>query len=117
MAKLSIFDIVELAKAGYKAADIEKLTSVDIPEDVEPDKPAEDETPAPEELPTAENASKENAQDRSGSGTSNDNIDYKKLYEDKCAELEAAQKNNTHQNQSKPKDNAKTIDEIVRSFM
>ena len=113
MAKLNIFDIVALAKAGYKAADIEKLTSGDIPEDGD-DSNSE---PASEpEQPTAENSAKEPEQVTSGTGDKVDDIDYKKLYEEKCAELETAQKTNVHQNQPKP-ENTTNLNDIIRAFM
>lgn len=116
MSKLSIFDIVELAKAGYKAADIRELTSVDIP-DGEQGQTADEKTPAASEQPTAENSAKETEQDKSGAEEpKEDNVDYKSLYEQKCAELEKVQQSNVHQNQPKPEKQA-TLDDIVRSFM
>lgn len=119
MSKLSIFDIVALAKAGYKAADIDKLTSVDIPEDGEDQEQQQTKAPAESlEQPPAENPGKTAGKDKEGSEDKEDDIDYKKLYEDKCAELEKAQQKNTHQNQSNVTDkNTPTIEDIVRSFM
>lgn len=116
MSKLSIFDIVELAKAGYKAADIRELTSVDIP-DGDQKKTADEETPAASEQPTAENSAKGTEQVKSGAEDANeDNVNYKSLYEQKCAELEKVQQSNVHQNQPNPKLTT-TLDDIVRSFM
>lgn len=116
MSKLSIFDIVELAKAGYKAADIKKLTSVDIPED-DQGQTAPKETPADSEQPTAENSAKGTEQVKSGAEEAKeDSVDYKSLYEQKCAELEKVQQSNVHQNQPNPKPTT-TLDDIVRSFM
>ena len=115
MAKLTVFDIIALAKAGYKAADIEKLTSVDIPEDEE-DNTADNKDPEPEAQPAAENDQKDDPQDKQGASGKEDDVDYKSLYEAKCKELAEAQKTNVHQNQpEKPK--TPTIDDIVRSFM
>lgn len=116
MSKLSIFDIVELAKAGYKAADIKELTSVDIP-DGDQGQTAEEETPVTSEQPTAENSAKATEEDKSGAEEpKEDNVDYKSLYEQKCAELEKVQQSNVHQNQPNPKPTT-TLDDIVRSFM
>ena len=115
MSKLSIFDIVELAKAGYKAADIRELTSVDIP-DGDQGQTAPEETPATSEQPTAENSAKGTEQVKSGAEDKTDNVDYKSLYEQKCAELEKVQQSNVHQNQPNPKPTT-TLDDIVRSFM
>lgn len=116
MSKLSIFDIVELAKAGYKAADIKELTSVDIPEG-DQGQTAEEETPATSEQPTAENSAKETEQVKSGTEEAKENsVDYKSLYKQKCAELEKVQQTNVHQNQPKPEKQT-TLDDIVRSFM
>lgn len=122
MSKLSILDIVALAKAGYKAADIKDLMSADIP-DPAPENGGAGDDPAdhPEEpdkgtQPPAENPAKEPGQDKAGDPGKDDNVDYKKLYEEKCAELETVQQTNVHQNQpEKPK--TPTIDDIVRSFM
>ena len=116
MSKLSIFDIVELAKAGYKAADIKELTSVDIPDD-DQKKTVDEEKPATSEQPTAENSAKETEHDKSGAEEpKEDSVDYKSLYEQKCAELEKVQQSNVHQNQPKPEKQT-TLDDIVRSFM
>lgn len=116
MSKLSIFDIVELAKAGYKAADIRELTSVDIP-DADQGQTAPEETPATSEQPTAENSAKGTEQDKSGTEEAKeDSVDYKSLYEQKCAELEKVQQSNVHQNQPNPKPTT-TLNDIVRSFM
>lgn len=120
MSKLGIFDIVALAKAGYKAADIKDLMSVDIPGDNAPeDGGAEDKgenNPDEGSQPPAENPAEVTGNDKVGDPDKGDNVDYKKLYEDKCAELEKAQQSNVHQNQpEKPK--TPTIDDIVRSFM
>ena len=116
MSKLSIFDIVELAKAGFKAADIKELTSVDIP-DGDQGQTADGDAPAASEQPTAENSAKETEQDKSGAeDTKEDNVDYKSLYEQKCAELEKVQQSNVHQNQPTPEKQT-TLDDIVRSFM
>ena len=116
MSRLSIFDIVELAKAGYKAADIKELTSVDIP-DGDQGQTANEDVPATSEQPTAENSAKGTEQDKSGAEEpKEDNVDYKSLYEQKCAELEKVQQSNVHQNQPNPKPTT-TLDDIVRSFM
>lgn len=122
MSKLGIFDIVALAKAGYKASDIKELMSVEIEDPAPEDGGAED---APDDQPgepdkgtqpPAENPDKGSGQVKAGEPGKEDDIDYKKLYEDKCAELEKAQQTNVHQDQpEKPK--TPTIDEIVRSFM
>lgn len=119
MSKLSIFDIVALAKAGYKASDIKELTSVDVPEE---DKSGnENEADAPSETPVqppAENSAKETEKVEGGTGTGDNDIDYKKLYEEKCNELENAQKLNTKmpipQNET---ENKASINDIVRRFM
>ena len=111
MAKLSIFDIVALAKAGYKAADIKELTALDVDgtENVPED------TPAPEALPPAENTPKEDVKDKAGAEGSVDDIDYKSLYEQKCKELETAQQANVKQNQ--PNQTVKTPTDVINEFM
>lgn len=109
--KLNLFDIVDLAKAGYKKKDIDEILKKAGEEKSEPE-------PAPSELPPEENGEKDHAEDRAGSEDKEDDIDYKKLYEDKCAELLQAQKANTQTNLKNDTDNkVPSIDDIVRSFM
>jgi len=119
MSKLSIFDIVALAKAGYKASDIKELTSVDVPEEDKSDNENEvDVATTTPVQPPAENSAKETEKVEEGTGTSDNDIDYKKLYEEKCNELENAQKLNTKmpipQNET---ENKTSINDIVRRFM
>lgn len=119
MSKLSIFDIVELAKAGFKASDIRDLTSIDVPEEDKSGNENEADTPSDTSVqPPAENSAKEPEKVEEGTETSNNDIDYKKLYEEKCAELENAQKLNTKmpipQNET---ENKTSINDIVRRFM
>lgn len=117
MSKLSIFDIVALAKAGYKAADIKELTELDVP-DQKDDKSADDKKDDPDSQPPAENGQKDASNDKGGEPDKGNDVDYKSLYEAKCAELEAAQKTNVHQNQPTPdKSNQDRLNDIVRSFM
>ena len=120
MAKLSIFDIVALAKAGFKAADIKELTELEVSEEAAPENDGEASQPAESEpLPTTESEPKEVLQVKSGDQTGADDIDYKSLYEAKCKELETAQQSNVKQNQ--PNQSVKTptdvINEMMRDFM
>lgn len=111
--KLNLFDIVDLAKAGYKKKDIDEILKKagEDKSDPEPE-------PEPPEQPPEENGEKDRAEDKAGSEDKKDDIDYKKLYEDKCAELEKAQKVNTQTNLKNDTDNnTPSIDDIVRSFM
>jgi hypothetical protein len=109
--KLNLFDIVDLAKAGYKKKDIDEILKKAGEE-------KSDSEPEPSEQPPAENAEKDPAEGKEGSEDKKDDIDYKKLYEDKCAELEKAQKANTQTNlKNDTDDNTPSIDDIVRSFM
>lgn len=112
MAKLTIFDIVALAKAGYKAADIKELTELEI-NDNSANVP--ENTPAPEAQPPAENTPKEDVKDKAGAEGSVDDIDYKSLYEQKCKELETAQQANVKQNQ--PNQTIKTPTDVINEFM
>ena len=109
--KLNLFDIVDLAKAGYKKKDIDEILTKanEDKSDPEPESP---------EQPPEENGEKDHAEDKAGSEDKKDDVDYKKLYEDKCAELEKAQKANTQTNlKNDTDDNTPSIDDIVRSFM
>lgn len=119
MSKLSIFDIVALAKAGYKASDIKELTSVDVPEEDKFGNENEaDTTSKTSEQPPAENSAKASEKVEAGTETSDNDIDYKKLYEEKCAELENAQKLNTKMPiPNTETDNKTSINDIVRKFM
>ena len=111
--KLSIFDIVELAKAGYKAADIKELTEIEVDDSVsDPEK-----TPAPAPQPPAENPPKEVGKDKEGDAGREDDIDYKQLYEQTKKDLEDAQKANVLKPQPENNPDVKTINDIIRDFM
>lgn len=116
MGKLSIFDIVALAKAGYKAADIKELTELEVSDNADSSDASEEKTESTEQPPT-ENPANATGEDKAGSEDKENNVDYKKLYEAKCAELEAAQKSNAHQNQPINNEQKTTVDDIVRTFM
>ena len=115
MAKLTIFDIVALAKAGYKAADIKELTELEINDNSANDSGSQPPANDSGSQPPAENTPKGDVNDKAGEQTSGANIDYKLLYEEKCKELEAAQQANVHQNQ--PNQNTTTPTDIINKFM
>lgn len=119
MSKLSIFDIVALAKAGFKASDIRDFTSIDVPEEDKSNNENEADTTVQTSVqPPAENSAKEPEKVEAGTETSENDIDYKKLYEEKCAELENAQKLNTKMPiPNNETDNKTSINDIVRKFM
>ena len=81
----------------------------------EKDNDKKEETPAAGSQPPAENRAKETPKDKEGEKEEAPDIDYKKLYEEKCAELESVQKQNTRTEQ--PEVKTTSLDDIVRSFM
>lgn len=88
MAKLNLFDIVALAKAGYSVNDVKELMTLSTENTDEPqpegipgtDNPPEEDKPQPEVIPKAE--PKEEV------------LDYKKLYEESQLALQKAQQVN-----------------------
>ena len=80
---MTIKDILDFAKAGYKPSDVKELMALAEPEQKEP----EQKEPEQKEPEQKEPEQKEP-----------DVPDYKKLYEESQKKLKAAQKANTQQN-------------------
>lgn len=122
MPNLKFTDIIELAKQGYKVADIKELLALEVPDSQQPgaedgERKTEDTDP-PKEEPEEPKEGKP------------DNVDYKKLYEDSkrqqdelAKKLEEAQKSNTNKDVSGDKDkpdeksDLDLVNELARSFM
>lgn len=113
---MNLIDIIALAKAGYKKADIDELLKIQVDE---PDIPAAPDSTDPESVP-------EGGTGESPEKTADD-PDYKQLYMDIQSELEQmkndlkiAQDQNRHVNNSgagNEPDPWKDLEEIARGYM
>lgn len=108
-------DIVELAKQGYKPADIRELVAIANESET---KEAEQKTPEDEMQDKAED------QDAEASATESDKtedaIDYKKLYEDEKKKTENLQQKLTNKDMSADdvkESDLDTVLEAVKGFM
>ena len=119
---MSIFgDIVALAKAGFTPAEVKELMAMDK-QNPEPEKQAENsekDPKQPEPAKAPEKAPGEKADpEQEDKKPADDIAAMKKTIEDLQKQLQAAQKNNTQKDNSKDlPDPAKTIEDVVRSFM
>lgn len=109
---VTLSDIIDLAKAGYKPADVRELIqlSKEAAAPVEPDKPA------PEVKDDAHKAADDD-QDKAAADAPEDkakSVDYKALYEQEHAALEKLQQENINKNNEKP---APDLDEILADAM
>lgn len=104
---LSIKDVVSLAKAGYKPADVKEL--IEMSKEVPPEEPAPEEKkpeqPAPEEKKPEEPAPEENKEPE---------IDYKAKYNEL---LEANRKAALTRDNSGSEPQQKTAEEIVNEAL
>lgn len=117
MGILGIKDIIDLAKAGYKPADVKELLNIEVQQDEKPSAPAAAETQKENVQPATENVPKESAQDQQGTSDKEDNIDYKSKYEETLKELKELQKNNILTDQSKNIEKPKTVSEILADIL
>lgn len=118
MGRLTLTDIVSLAKAGYSVKDVKELLETEIPEP-SPKNPADTQKPS-EEKPEPENTARESAQELpDAEGAKADDIDYKKLYEKEAEKVKRLQEDNIHKDASngEKEDPMKAIDDILASFM
>lgn len=116
---LSIKDIVELAKAGYKVEDVKELINMSSATQEQPDtapergqtEEANSAGPVVPEAATEQKADKPQEEPEQ-------TIDYKKLYEESQAKVSALQKQNINQNISADQVNdEQLINDLVSSFM
>jgi len=109
---ISLTDIIDLAKAGYKPADVRELIqmSKEAAAPVEPDKPA------PEIKDAAQKAAADEQDKAAADAPDNDakSVDYKALYEQEHAALEKLQQENINKNNEQP---APDLDEILADAM
>ena len=116
---LSIKDVVDLAKAGYKPADVKELIELSkTPEPLQPDvqptataEPIISQSTAadPEPDKSPETVSKENTQP-------DVEPDYKALYEAEKAKVNDLQIKNTQSDISAPQTTEKDLLDLVKSF-
>ena len=118
MSKLSISDIVALAKAGFTPKDVKEILAQDVPSDddqgannqnsnSEPDEPANDE---PENPANATG----NVQNSEGHTDASD-IDYKQKFEDAQKLIERLQADNASRNAAGHEDTS-AADKLTDSF-
>lgn len=116
---LSIQDIVDLAKAGYKPADVKELITLSQttqePVTIAPEQgQSEGVNSAEAEQPAETKEQKPVIQPVEPQET----IDYKKLYEDSQNRLANIQMQNTRQNiQSEQVNDLQLVEDIVQGFM
>lgn len=113
---MTIGDIVALAKAGYKPADVKELIEMTKEEkniQADPSKPADDDSSEPasaaSDPPAAEVPDE-----------TEDDTDYKALYEQAKKDLATAQKENVTKDISSAEDNqsdADIIKDLIKEFM
>lgn len=113
---LTIKDIVDLAKAGYKPADVKELIELSKSND----DTSSDVPPAEPESDTAEENNPQIDAPAGGTEDAKDGPDYKSLYESTKKELEKAQKANIKTDISSEDDyisDADIIKDLVKDFM
>ena len=108
---LTIKDIVELAKAGYKPAEVKELLELSKSEDNK--EVPEDNKEAPEDKKEEPKEKKEVPEDKKED--EDKDIDYKSLYESTKKELDKAQKENRKKDISSDEDN-KTDEDILKDL-
>lgn len=113
---MKLTDIIELAKQGYKPADIKELVA--ISEETESKEATQK---AHEDDQGQDNAEDMKDSDASGSDTDSKDeaIDYKKLYEEEKKKTENLQKDNLKKDMSgqEKENDLDTVLEAVKGFM
>lgn len=112
---MNLTDIIALAKAGYKPADIKELVSLSTDNaTLNETKPTESLAEEVPQVSEAQNATMQPEVEEKPT------IDYKALYEQAQSELKKAQQNNIRQNVSSEvneKSDLDILNEITSSFM
>lgn len=112
---MKLTDIIELAKQGYKPADIKELVAISEESET---KEAKQKTPENEVHDKAEDQDAEAS--ATESGKTDEAIDYKKLYEDEKKKTEALQVKLTNKDMSSDdvkESDLDTVLEAVKGFM
>lgn len=114
---LTIKDIVDLAKAGYKPADVKELIEISKSNDDR----SSDVPPADSDTDKEDNAENNPQIDPNAGGTEDPNEpDYKSLYETTKKELEKVQKENAKKDISSEDDyisDSDIIKDLIKDFM
>lgn len=119
MGALSIKDVVDLAKAGYKYSEVKELLTLTESQNTESTGTDTGDTHTTE-VEDIQNTNIKNEPDQSTDSESDaESIDYKKLYEDSQAKLKEAQQTNIKTDISgiENKSNEQHFEELVRSFI
>lgn len=120
---LSIKDIVELAKAGYKVSEVKELLSMTSSEETDPAKEDGEQKEKAEKTEEQE-AGKEQPEDAQQNATSTPKEDssilsYKQKIEELEEKIKALQSDNVHKDQSevKTKSDEEIANELTASYM
>ena len=118
MGKISFKDVVELAKAGYKPADVKELIS--LSEMADQSKQEEPQGAAPAEIePKSVSPEPDRAPENKEPEKPEEAVDYKKLYEQSQEDLKKAQAANIKKDSSpadQGKDPYKNLTDLVASY-
>lgn len=116
---LNIKDVVDLARAGYKPADVKELIELSkTPEPLQAEtQPAQDAEPIISQSIPAETEPDKTPETVSKENTQPDvETDYKALYEAEKAKVNDLQIKNTQADVSAPQTSEKDLIDLVRSF-
>lgn len=117
--KLTIVDVVALAKAGYKPADVKEL--ITLSETAEQSKQEEPQGAAPAiDEPKSASPEPKGAPENAEPAKPEETVDYKKLYEQSQEDLKKAQAANIKKDSSaadQGKDPVKDLTDLVASYL
>ena len=118
MGKISFNDIVALAKAGYKPADVKELIS--LSETAEQSKQEEPQGAAPAiDEPKSVSPEPDRAPENTEPAKPEETVDYKKLYEQSQEDLKKAQAANIKKDNAPAQapDPMKNLTDLVSSYL
>lgn len=113
---ITIKDIVELAKAGYKVNEVKELIELSKQEEA----PKNESVPSDISVPEGASKTPESEDAPSTEPKDEEKKDYKALYEKATIELKEAQKANTKKDISSDEDNRSDEDiitDLIKEFM
>lgn len=116
---MTIGDIVALAKAGYKPADVKELIEMTKEEEKQVETNA-DASESANDNPSSEPAAEVSPSASAAPDETEDDKDYKSLYEQAKKDLATAQKENVTKDISSAEDNqsdADIIKDLIKEFM
>lgn len=117
---MTIGDIVALAKAGYKPADVKELIEMTKEEEKDIETTADSSKSAMDKPSSSEPAAEVSPSASAAPDDEEDDTDYKALYEQAKKDLATAQKENVNKDISSAEDNqsdADIIKDLIKEFM